>query len=196
MAKTPTKKTVGAARVDDIIAKYKDFPGIKVLERRLAHPELPGSLPIRLKDEPTFVEDPAGKKRVWYLRWINGGLEGRTSQVLDGLGYVPVRVDEMQNEQMLGGAQKGDDGYVRRGDKGTEWLAKMPLELYTEIKRKQQESRERRNRNAKLVKQDLANAAGAADGFGSEAGDMIHDDFTVEVTRSKSTYADELIDKG
>jgi hypothetical protein len=177
----------------DLVGEFQDFEGIKVIERRLQNPDLPGSLPIRLRDEPTYVEDPHGTKRRWYLRWINGGHEGRSSQVLDGLGYVPVLVEEVQNAAMVMGLHKSDDGVVRRGDRGQEWLAKMPLKLYNAIKAKQQEKRQRRERNAKMVKEDLANAAGRS--LGSEAGDAVHDDFSVSLKRTRSTYGDELNDE-
>jgi hypothetical protein len=194
MAKrVPSAKAV--AVVDDaLLEQFKDFPGIKVIERRLQNPDLPGTLPIRLKDEPTHIEDPQSKKRLWYVRWINGGQEGRSTTVTDALGYVPVQIEELQNPNMLAGIQKtSQDGVVRRGDHGQEWLAKMPLQLYNAIKAKQQEIRRRRDRNAKFVKDDLANAAGRE--MGSEAGDTIHDEFSVEITRSKSTYGAELIDE-
>lgn len=176
-----------------LLEKYKDFPGIKVLERRIDHPDLPGSLPIRLKDEPTYLQDPQGKKRIWYLRWINGGEAGRFSQVTDAMGYVPVHRDELQNQDAVLGLSDSKDGIVRRGDKGQEVLVKMPLELYTRIKARQQDARTRRSRNAKLVKQDLANAAGRD--LGSEAGDTIHDEFSVEVRRGKRTTIGEELDE-
>jgi hypothetical protein len=174
-----------------ILEKYKDFAGLPVIERRLKHPELPGSLPIRLKDEPTHVQDPHGKKRTWYLRWINGTIDGRTSQITDVYGYAPVMFSDLQNPSAVSGLAPNTDGVVRRGDKGQEWLAKMPLDLYNEIKSRQREAREKRTRNTKLVKEDLANAAGGA--LGSEAGDTIHDDFNVTVTRhARTTAAEEL----
>lgn len=184
MAKRSTA-TAAATADTALLEKYKGFKGIAVLERRLNNPDLPGSLPIRLKDEPTYVQDPHGKRRLWYLRWINGGEAGRFSQVTDAMGYVPVRVDELQNQESVIGLAESKDGIVRRGDKGQEVLVKMPLELYTAIKSRQQDARHRRSRNAKLVKEDLANAAGRS--LGSEAGDTIHDDFSLEVKRSKRT---------
>lgn len=168
-----------------LLEKYKDFGGIQVLERRLESPDLPGSVAIRLKDEKTYLEDPQGKKRKWYLRWINGGEAGRFSQVTDVMGYVPVRVDELQNAEAVMGTAESKDGIVRRGDHGREVLVKMPLELYTAVKAKQQEHRTRRSRNAKAVREDLANAAGSA--LGSEAGDTIHEEFSVEVKRGRRT---------
>lgn len=174
----------------DLLEKYKDFGGIKVIERRMLDPESdPGSPAIRLKDEPSFIQDPRGKRRIWHLRWVNGGQEGRYSAVIDGKGYVPVRRSELQNPDSVTGlhieATDGADPVVRRGDRGQEILAKIPLELYTELKRRQQDARQRRARNAKLVKQDLADSAGRE--LGSEAGDAIHDEFSVEVRRGRRT---------
>jgi hypothetical protein len=182
-------KAVAAGLDVSLVDEFKDFEGIQVLERRLKNPDLPGSIAIRLRDEPGYIDDPLGKRRKWYLRWINGSEQGRTSLVTNALGYVPVRMDELQASDALG-MHKSDDGIVRRGDRGSEWLAKMPLKLYNAIKAKQQEQRERRSRNAKFVKEDLANAAGRE--LGSEAGDAVHDEFDVTVKRGRSTYADEL----
>lgn len=186
------KASSATATLDpDLLEKYKDFKGIGVIERRLQDPELPGSIPIRLKDEPTYLQDPQGKRRKWYLRWINALEAGRFALVTDTMGYVPVRSDELQNAESVMGLSESKDGIVRRGDKGGEVLVKMPHELYTAIKQKQQEARQRRARNAKLVKQDLAEQAGRQ--IGSEAGDAIHDDFTVEVKRGRrTTIQDEL----
>ena len=174
-----------------ILEKYKDFEGIGVIERRMTHPELPGSLPIRLKGEPSHVQDPHGKKRAWCLRWINGTIDGRTSMITDSYGYVPVKWEELQNPQAVSGLSANTDGIVRRGDKGQEWLAKMPLDLYNEIKSRQRSAREKRTRNAKMVKEDLANAAGGQ--LGAEAGDTVHDDFNVTVKRhARTTMGEEL----
>lgn len=186
--KTPTMDTPAPASILD---KYKDFPGIKVLERRFEHPDLPGSLPIRLKDEPDFAADPDGSRRLWYVRWINGGIDGRFAQATDALGYVPVRLDELQNPQAIAGLHSATDGLVRRGDRGVEVLVKMPLELYNEVKRRQQARRERRAKNATLVKQDLAESAGRS--LGDEAGETIHAGLQVTAYhRRKTTLADEL----
>lgn len=189
----PKARPVAVAKAisAELLEKYKDFPGIRVIERRLENPDLPGSLPIRLKDEPDFISDPKGARRVWYVRWINTIQEGRWSQVVDAMGYVPVKVDELQNAQAIPGLSNSGDGIVRKGDKGYEVLVKMPLELYTDIKRRQQERRERRARNAKLVKEDLANRAAASEDAGglgsSEAADTIYDDFDLTIKRAKRT---------
>lgn len=183
-----------AAPSKSLLDKYKDFPGIAVVERRLESPDAPGSIAIRLKDEPTYLEDPQGKKRRWYLRWVNAGQEGRYAQVVDGMGYVPVRASELQNRDAVTGMYQGKDDdadpVVRRGDRGQEVLAKMPLELYNAVKRKQQELRQRRATNAKRVKADLADSAGRQ--LGDEAGQTVHDEFSVELRQRRTTLGDEL----
>lgn len=194
MARTTPKKAP-AGPDTALLEKYKDFPGIAVLERRMESPDLPGSLPIRLKDEPAYLEDPQGKKRLWYLRWVNGGQEGRFSQVTDSMGYVPVRIEELQNRESVMGLAESKDGIVRRGDRGQEVLVKMPLELYTAIKRKQQDFRTRRSRNVKAMREDVANAAGRE--LGSQAGDMVHGEFSVEISRgTRTTLGAEMGDEG
>lgn len=181
-----TPVTAQTATLDaDLLEQFKDFPGIKVVERRLTHPDLPGSVPIRLRDEPTYVQDPQGVRRIWYLRWINAAEAGRFSLVTDTMGYVPVRVEELQNPEAVMGLSESKDGLVRRGDRGQEVLVKMPLKLYTAIKQRQQDARQRRARNAKLVKEDLANIAGRQ--LGSQAGDMVHDEFSVDIKRGRRT---------
>lgn len=191
MALAPTKKATAAGLDASLLEKYKDFPGVKVLARRLEHPDLPGSLPIRLVDEPDYLKDPAGKRRKWYLRWINVAENGRYAVVVDSMGYVPVKINELQNADAITGLSESKDGIVKRGDKGQEVLVKMPLELYTAIKARQQDARQRRARNVKAVREDLANAAGGE--FGSQAGDFMHDDLNVEVKRGKrTTIAEEL----
>lgn len=188
-ATPPKSVAVGSA----LLEKFKDFPAIKILERRMESPDQPGSLPIRLRDEPSQLEDPQGKKRTWYLRWINAGQDGRYSQVVDAMGYVPVKTSELQNRDAVAGmfADKTDaDPVVRRGDRGQEVLVKMPLELYTAIKRKQRDLRERRSTNAKRVRSDLADAAGAQ--LGDEAGETIAKEFSIDVRRKRSTLGEEI----
>src|SRR5574342_129470 len=181
VAKTAAPATKRRTKADTaLLERFKDYPGLKAIERRLENPDLPGSLPIRLKDEPPYSEDPTGTRRKWYLRWINGNIEGRFAHVTDAMGYVPVRVDELQDANHITGLHEAKDGVVRRGDRGQEVLVKMPLALYTEIKRRQQEIRARREKNARLVKQALAEHAGRTPG--SEAGDFVHDEMTVRVT--------------
>jgi hypothetical protein len=101
-----------------------------------------------------------------------------------------VRIEELQNPESVLGASESKDGIVRRGDRGQEVLVKMPLELYTAIKARQQDLRNRRFRNAQAVKSDLANAAGQS--LGDEAGETIQNDFQLTLKHHRSTLGDEL----
>src|SRR4051812_6512515 len=115
-----------------LLAKYQNFPGIKAIERRVLTGELPGSVDLRLKEDPEFHADPLGKKRYWYLRWINTKIPGRFSNITTGMGYVPVHLSELQEGQadaigdLHRDATDEKDPIVRRGDKGELVLVKMP----------------------------------------------------------------------
>jgi hypothetical protein len=173
-----------------LLEEFADYAGIKVIERRMDHPDLPGSVAIRLKDEPPHTDDPQNERRKWYVRWIDTGQDGRYATITSEQGYVPVRIAELQHADHVTGLVDNGDGVVRRGDKGRELLVKMPLKLYRYIKAEQQGRRERRERNARLVKQDLADSAGRS--LGDEAGQTIHDEFTVDIRRRKTTLGDEM----
>lgn len=173
-----------------LLAEFADFPGIKVLERRLDNPDLPGSVSIRLKDEPSHTEDPQNQKRLWYVRWIDTRQDGRYATITSEQGYVPVMISELQNAEHVTGLVDNGDGRVRRGDKGMELLVKMPLKVYNYIKAEQQARHERRRKNAKLMKQDLAEAAGR--GLSDEAGDRIDSDLSVEIRQRRTTMGEEL----
>lgn len=173
--------------------KYKDFAGIGAVERRVLSGELPGSVDLRLKEDPDYLSDPMGRKRYWYLRWINTAIPGRWSNVTQGLGYVPVKLSELRDQDSVADLYRevGDrDPIVKRGDKGKEVLVKIPHELYTLAKHSQKENRDRRSRNAKQVKADMANAAAGA--LGDEAADTIHDEFNLTLRRSKTTLGEEM----
>lgn len=131
--------------------------------------------------------------RKWYVRWVNTAEGGRWSQI-KAKGYVPVEVRELRDEQDVADLVKQKtDGkvYVRRGDSGKEILCKMPLELFTYLKRQQRESQALRNNSKRAMADDLANAAGTE--LGDEAGQTIHSGgIKIEsMRRSQSTLADE-----
>jgi hypothetical protein len=178
----------------DLLEKYKDFPGIKAIERRMLAGDDVGSVDIRLKGEPAFLDDPYGKKRVWYTRWINTKWPGRWAQVTQVLGYEPVRVSEILDLNAITDLFKapadGADPMVRRGDRGEEILVKYPLELYLATKKAKADLRRRRELNAKVVKEELANNAARA--LGDEAADMIHDDFQLTLRQRRATLGAEL----
>lgn len=186
----PRRKATRAS----LLEKYKDFPGIKVIARRLNDPDSSDGVDIRLNDEPSHSEDPKGTRRLWYVRWINTDNHGRWHKVMNVLGFVPVRMSELQNAEEVAGLAKSEDGLVRMGDRGKEVLVKQPLELYNDRKSSEQERRQRRAINARLVKEELANLAGSK--LGSEAGDTIHSEFSVEYApQRRSTIGDEIADR-
>ena len=122
--------------VEDLQAKFKDFEGIAVAERRLLNPDIWHSVAQRLTDESSFGDDPHGLKAKWMLRWINTSHPNRYSHVVGNLGYVPVKWSELRDAEKLAGAFKEGE-FVRRGDKGVELLVKMPKELFQAIKARQ-----------------------------------------------------------
>lgn len=206
-----TPAPVKLADPSDLVARFKDFPGISVIERRLNDPNDPGSLPILLKDEAQgccvntdhqnklkagathchLCKRPARK---WYVRFANTSQEGRWAQIRSK-GYVPVEVAELKDEQdvadLIHKTEATGQTYVRRGDRGQEVLVKMPLELYNEIKRRQRAQREAALGSKAKMQADLAESAGSE--LGDEAGQMIHDgEIRVEsMTRERTTYGRE-----
>jgi len=198
----PSKATAKALPRDgglppELKEKYKDFPGIRAIDRRVLSGDEQGTVDIRLKGEPAYVDDPLGKKRAWYTRWINTKWPGRWAHVTQVLGYVPVTLSELLDPDVIADRFRtptdGTDPMVRRGDRGEEVLVKYPLELYTYAKRQKQQLRERRARNAKLVKEEIAN--NAARQLGDEAADGIYDDFNLTLRRTKTTLGAELTEQ-
>lgn len=206
MPKGIKKAVAPPLSVPDALERFKDFPAIDVISRRFENPNDPGSLPILLKDEdrhscinsehqnrlkPGATKCHLCKKpaRQWYVRWFNLSQEGRNAQ-MRAKGYIKVEVKELQDADDVSDLIKDGDRFVRRGDKGQEVLAKMPLEIYTEIKRRQRAERETRALSVRQLKSDLAEAAGRE--HGSEAGDLVHSGIRVEsVTREKTTLSEE-----
>jgi hypothetical protein len=121
---------------------FKDLDAIDILDRRLTNPEADLVLPIRLKGEPSHVDDPHGHHRTWYLRWFNTSIPNRFHTVTASLGYTPVKWDELQDREIVSNAFTSSE-QVRRGDRGTEVLCKMPMTYYTAIKAKQRGKHDR-----------------------------------------------------
>lgn len=167
-----------------LLAEFADFPNIDVLERRLVNPEVPGTLPIRLKDEPAEHDDPKGLARKWYLRWVNTTIPGRYSGMTTGRGYVPVAWDELQDLEQITERHEGA-AHVRRGEKGQEVLVKMPLKLYLEIKRRERARIDARSRSVTAIKSELAAAAESA--FGDQAAEAVQG-FVGEVKEGRETW--------
>jgi hypothetical protein len=200
-----------AATASALAARFKDYPALQVLERRLDNPSDAGSLPLLLKDEPAPCctnSDHAvrftGKIvagttrcptcrlpfRIWYVRWINGAEQGRWSTI-KARGYVPVQIEDLPDTDAIADLFRSDkDAYVRRGDRGQEILCKIPLAYYLEFQRKK-EAQRKNKMTARAVKADLAEQAGRD--LGSEAGDFVHDELHVsEYKKHHTTLGDEL----
>lgn len=209
MAKSAAKKAAAVEiNKEDLLVRFKDFPAIDVISRRFENPNDPGSLPILLKDEdPHCCVNSEHHNRLrsgattchlcrrpvrkYQVRWFNLSQEGRRGQ-MRSKGYWPVRTAELSDQDDVSDIYRSkEDEYVRRGDNGKEMLGKMPLEIYFEIKRRQQEERAKRATSKRHLVSDLAESAGRE--FGSEAGDMIHDgEISVEsMSRPKGNMRDE-----
>lgn len=175
------KKKPDPPAPSELAELFEDFPSIDLLERRLLDPSGPVSLPIRLIDEPSVDVDPQGKKRKWYLRWVNTAMPGRYHTMTQTMGYQPVRWDEISNREQIADRFEGTgpnlDGLVRRGEHGKDLLMKIPFVYYLRIKKRQQELAERRNAPNALKEQlqeeaHLRLGAEAADGVGGLIGDL------------------------
>jgi hypothetical protein len=203
-----TKHALPIADPADLAKRFAGFPAIDVLSRRFSDPSDPGSLPILLKDEPAhacvntdhqnrmkpgatvcqFCKKPV---RQWYVRWFNLGIDGRNAQMRQK-GYVGVEIVELQDADDVADLYRSEkDRYVRRGDRGLELLAKMPLEAFLYIKGQQRAAWNQQALSKKKLRSDLANAAGRD--LGDEAGQSIHDgDIQIEsMTRRRATLGDE-----
>src|SRR5580765_808220 len=171
---------------------FADFPFIETLERRLLNPEVPGTLPIRLVDEPAEHEDPAGKKRRWHLRWINTAIPGRYQHITQGRGYAPVLWDELRNRDDI--ADKFEAASeVRRGDRGVDMLVKMPLPYFKLVTRAEREAALRRAKSTATQKDDLAQTLGT--NFGPEAAAAAGKHFVGEVRELPPRSADEMLNE-
>lgn len=207
----PSKSTALLSTVDELKERLKDFPAIEALSRQFNDPNDPGTLPILLKDEQQacclstdhqYRLRPGATKchlcklpaRKWHLHWCNTEISGKWS-TMKHRAYIPVLIADLQDSQDISDLtrQKEDSGeiYVRRGDRGKEVLMKQPLEGYNYRKAKQAAERNARAKNAKLVRQDLAEQVGA--NLSDEAGNAIHSGaISVEsMSRSRTTLAEE-----
>jgi hypothetical protein len=198
----------------DLLERFKDFPAIDVISRRLLDPNDPGSLPILLKDEAAIcclstdhqrMIKPGAVKchlcklpvRAWHVHWCNGSIDGRWAQ-LKAKGYVPVLVSELADREdvadLVKQTEENGSIYVRRGDRGKEVLMKQPLEVYAYLKAEQAKRRRAQLRDPKALQRELAERAGSD--LGSEAGDYVaRGGITVEsMTRERTTLGEEAGD--
>jgi hypothetical protein len=98
------------------------------------------------------------------------------------MGYLPVPIEKLKDRQDISDLVKqredGGETWVRRGDRGQEVLMYQPLEGYNARKSAQRAARDVRERNPRLMQEDLAEAAGKSELLGrdaDEAGQMLHD---------------------
>lgn len=193
--------------VEELKAKFAEFPNLDVLERRMLDPNDPGSLPIMLADEPNPSCGDIGhamqaKKfaskcpvcrvpfRDWYIRWANTAEQERWSTIRNR-GYVKVLVKELRDrDDVAGMGDRATEDPVTRGDKRQEVLVKMPFPYYIEIKR-EREAQMRAKQTLTGVRQDLVASAGRE--FGDQAASEIGRDIQVEeVLRHQTTLGEEL----
>lgn len=207
---TKAAATVALTTEATLRERFKNFPTLDILERRLADPRDPGSLPILLKDEPTphcantdhwYKHTDSvvrGRKtcpschlpfRLWYLRWVTAGEEGRWS-TMRAKGYIPVETSELSDHDSIASLHRSDhDTFVRRGDRGQDILAKIPLAFFLEIQRRELAMR-KTGQTARKTVSALANEAGKT--MGSEAGDVVDGIKVYQDKRHKSTLAEEV----
>lgn len=210
MARTARTTTPVAApsTIDDLKARFKDYPGIQAWERAYENPDGPGSVPILLTDEAPnacvstdhqaslrigATTCPRCKQpvRKWYVRWVNTTQQNRVSQIR-GKGLIPVQLAELMHKDEIADLHDAGDGLARSGQTGHRILYKIPLDLYNGRKRAERDHRQRRAQSARALREELASEAGHK--LGSEAGDAIYGgDVFLErpVTTHRSTLADE-----
>lgn len=209
--KATKPRDVPQTPVADLMERFKDYPAIDVVSRRLLDPNDPGSLPILLKDEAPQsctntdhqrVLRPGATKchlcklpaRRWHVHYCNGDIPGRWSQ-MKAKGYLPVQVQELADKEDVADLvkQPEDNGavYVRRGDRGREILMKIPLEIYTHVKTLQANRLRASMKNKAALRAELAERAGTE--LGSEAGEYVAGGgITVEsMTRERTTLGAE-----
>lgn len=200
----PTKAPIVSVS-DDMREAFKDYPDVALLERRLEHPDDPGSVPIYLKDDPRPSCDEVqhfakarGKGscpvcavpfRRWKIRSVNSAMPNRLHGILHHKRYVKVRKDELMDPDLIPDLAAGTDEFVRRGEGGKIVVVKMPFPYYAAIKLRELAQRQERMSNAQKVKSDLADDAGSA--LGDEAGDSISK-MSADFSRPRSTVQDEL----
>lgn len=157
-AKDPTPKVdprrAAAARSpqrERLRKGLEKYPAIDILERRLLNPHGTPSEPIQLKNQPEPME----------IHWFNGEIPGRTHEARHYLGYLPVHVNELVSRDEVSDLQESPEGYVTRGERGREWLGKMPKRWYDAIQLKKAAIEAKRLRSSSTVKRDLQEAAGS-----------------------------------
>lgn len=210
MAKRTATQTVNPLTTKDALKeRFKDFPSIDVLDRRMLDPHDPGSLPILFKDDPdpccgdighAYKAKPGALKcptcKVpfvkWYKRWINAGEPERWSTVR-ARGFVKAQKKQLRDaDDVPGMSDAAENDYVTRGDRKQEVLAYLPFPYFIEIKREKQRQYEARQ-NPKKMKAEITEEAGRDSRYGDEGASALHDSLKVEeFKRHKTTLGEEL----
>jgi hypothetical protein len=200
------KKTTPPTSKQELLERFKDYPGIKAFERALESPDGPGSLPILLKGDPENACRSSGHQdmslgekhckkcgkpnRFWYVRHVNTKQKGRVAAI-KFLAMVPVEIAELKNPEEIADLVKDSaDGLVHTGTNGVIVLYKIPLELRNKRARAKREALKRRASNPNKVRDDLANDAGRA--LGSEAADMFHQGLEYSEKTIRTSFGEEM----
>jgi hypothetical protein len=177
------------AELERLKLEFADVPNIGVFEQRVRY-GTDASTGIRLKaapggiPEPTFGEDPSGDSCYWKLRWFNFGMEGRSEQ-FRAEGYEKVRIEDLQDPESIPARSTADE-FVRRGERGTEVLGKMPRKLY-DYKKKRDALRSSGLLTSESRLQDhlansVASQAGRRGDNADQAGSFAHRKMSVTIT--------------
>jgi hypothetical protein len=204
----PTKKKALPTSRAELLDAFKDYEGIEAFDRALDSPEGPGSLPILLKGDPEHACPSSGHQamvtpkdtscrkcgrpvRYWYVRHVNTKQKGRIAAIKHK-AMVPVRIEELLNpDEIADMVQNSPDGLVHTGTNGALVLYKIPLALRNIRMTAQKQALDKRRKNPKLVREDLAAEAGRAEGFGAEAADAIYGGLEYSAKAHRTTLADE-----
>ena len=133
---------------------------IQVLERRLQNPFGEPSTPIDLKDASLVP------------RWFNSAIMSDKIWRAKNKGWTPVRPEDLQDPDQVGGFMKSPEGYVTRGDRGKEVLMAMP-----KVYREKIEMAKAKRNLANLgdsFKQKAEIVQAASDTLGDQAADYLN----------------------
>ena len=145
--------------VEDTPAAPTDVQRIKILERRLSNPFGQSSAPIDLRDSSL---EP---------RWFNGAISSDKIWRAKRDGWVPVRPEDLLDQDQVGGFTKSPDGYVTRGDRGQEVLMAMPRVYRRKIEIAKAKANMKNMGDPVATKNEIVGAA--SDRLGDEAADYL-----------------------
>lgn len=133
---------------------------IKIFERRLQSPNGISTAPIDLKDSSLIC------------RWFNSAIGSDKIWRAKQQGWVPVRPEELRDQDQVGGFTKSADGFVTRGDRGQEVLMSMPRVWRDKIAIAKAKENMRNMGDPVATKNDIVAAAG--DKLGDQAADYLN----------------------